>query len=491
MQKIGLKQTLTQKLSPQQIQFIKLLQVPTAELAARIEEELEVNPALEEVKEEIEDNFEDAYEQEETEQDDFQQDEIRKEENDINIEDYLGQEDYAYKMQGDGYDPNAEQKETPIAVTETLQDDLLEQLGLLDLTEKQVIIGRQLIGSIENDGYIRREMEAIVNDLMFRQGISAEVEEVEEVLKIVQQLDPPGIAARSLQECLQLQLERKKETHPEQMTLIDNAIKVITLYFNEFVKKHYDKIQKKLNCTDAELKEIIQLITKLNPKPGASADSTKPQYIIPDYILQNNNGKLELQLNGRNVPQLRISRDFSEMLDTYDKNKKDKKLKEAATFIKQKLDAAQGFIEAIKQRQQTLLKTMQGILAFQHDFFLTGDEGSLKPMILKDIAERIGMDISTVSRVVSSKYIQTEFGVYPLKYFFSEGIATNSGEDVSSREVKQIIKEIIEREDKYKPMSDDAISDILHQKGYNIARRTVAKYREQLNIPVARLRKEL
>jgi RNA polymerase sigma-54 factor len=311
-------------------------------------------------------------------------------------------------------------------------------------------------------------------------------------LKKVQTFDPPGIAARNLQECLLLQLDRMDNGHD-----IDVAVakKIIADCYDEFTKKHYQKIQKKLDTEDEDfIRDAMELIVKLNPKPGGGSTqaATKNQYIIPDYILTNNNGKLELTLNSRNAPDLRISRSYNDMFKAYDKsNKKDKKLKEAVTFVKQKLDAAKWFIDAIKQRQQTLLKTMNAIIEFQYDFFLEGDETKLRPMILKDIASMISMDISTVSRVASSKAIQTDFGIYPLKYFFSEGIATDSGEEVSSREVKQIIKDIIESEDKDRPFSDDKLETILNEKGYNIARRTVAKYREQLNIPVARLRKEM
>jgi len=481
MQKLGLIQTLSQKLSPQQIQFIKLLQVPTVELDTRIEEELEINPALEEGREEPEDQVEQTEEFEEKSE---------SIEDEISFEDYL-QDDYAgYKMQGDGNNPDEEDREMPIATSSTLNDQLITQLGFLGLDERQEKIGRQLIGSLENDGYIRRELEAIINDLAFSMNIETDIDELEEILRKIQSFDPPGIAARNLQECLLLQLERKMDHTPD----VDLAINIIEDCFTDFTKKHYDKITKKLNIEDEEqLKSAINLITKLNPKPGGSSgEMVKTQYLIPDFMLSNNNGKLELTLNSRNAPELKISRSYSEMMDTYDKsNKKDKKLRETATFVKQKLDSARWFIDAIKQRQHTLLYTMRAIINFQYDFFLTGDESKLRPMILKDIANEINMDISTVSRVANSKSVQTEFGIYPLKYFFSEGIATDSGDDVSSREVKHILKEFIDQEEKKKPLSDDKLEKLLNEKGYNIARRTVAKYREQLNIPVARLRKEL
>lgn len=480
MQKLGLNQSLQQRLSPQQIQFIKLLQVPTAELESRIEEELENNPALEEG------------EDRELSQDSNAEDEAdASADEEIDIKEYLQDDDYSgFRMQGDG--DNEEDREMPIPMATTLHESLMNQLDFLGLEGNEYIVGEQLVGSIESDGYIRRDLEAIVNDLAFSQGIETDVEEVERILKLIQTFDPPGIAARSLQECLLLQLDRMDNGHN-----IDVAVakKIITESYEEFTKKHYHKIQKKLDTEDENfVRDAIGLIMKLNPKPGGGAapSMVKNQYIIPDFILTNNIGKLELALNSRNAPDLRVSRSYTEMFKAYDKSdKQDKNLKEAVTFVKQKLDAAKWFIDAIKQRQQTLLRTMQAIVDFQYDFFLEGDETKLKPMILKDIASMINMDISTVSRVASSKSIQTDFGIFPLKYFFSEGITTESGEEVSSREVKQVIRDIIEGEDKSKPYSDDKLEKILNERGYNIARRTVAKYREQLNIPVARLRKEI
>ena len=485
MQRLGLNQSLQQKLSPQQIQFIKLLQVPTAELDTRIEEELEINPALEEGEDEQQPEEKAEAEQE------FDEAEAKKED-DVDLKDYLGDDDsIGYKMQSEG-GGEEDDREMPLAMGTSLHEQLLSQLGYLGLNEQQDAIGKQLIGSIEADGYIRRDLDAIVNDLAFSQGIDTTVEEVESILKKIQQFDPAGIAARNLQECLLLQLDRMDNGHD-----IDVAVakKIISECFDEFTKKHYQKIQKKLGTEDEEfVRDAMELIVKLNPKPGSGSATgmVKNQYIMPDFILVNNNGKLELSLNSRNAPELRISKSYTEMFKAYDKgDKKDKKLKEAVTFVKQKLDAAKWFIDAIKQRQHTLLRTMKAIVDFQYDFFQEGDETKLRPMILKDIAQMINMDISTVSRVASSKAVQTDFGIFPLKYFFSEGISTDSGEEVSSREVKQIIKDIIEAEDKNKPFSDDRLEKILNDKGYNIARRTVAKYREQLNIPVARLRKEL
>lgn len=484
MQKLSLSQTLGQKLSPQQIQFIKLLQVPTAELDTRVEEELELNPALEEGREEPEQS---------TDDDDFDDYEASSAE-DLNVEDYLGDDDYSgYKMQGDGNYGDEDDKEMPIAMQASLNDQLEMQLGFLGLDEHQELVARQLIGSIESDGYIRRELDAIVNDLAFAQGIETDEEELKELLLQIQHFDPPGIGARNLQECLKIQLERKLEQLEGDQVIL-TALTIINYCFDEFTKKHYDKIVKRLNIEDEELlKDAVAAIVKLNPKPGGiSGGIVKTQYLIPDFLLTNNNGKLDLTLNSRNAPELRVSQSYSDMFSAYDKSdKKDKKLKETVSFVKQKLDAAKWFIDAIKQRQNTLLRTMESIVKYQYEYFLEGDEAKLRPMILKDIANEIMMDISTVSRVANSKSVQTDFGIFPLKYFFSEGISTASGEDVSSREVKNVLAEFISNEDKKKPLSDDKLEKSLKAKGYNIARRTVAKYREQLNIPVARLRKEL
>ncbi len=484
MQKLNLSQSLSQKLSPQQIQFIKLLQVPTAELDTRIEEELEINPALEEGKTEDQESSEDEYD------DNFEED-FSSEERDVNIDDYLDDDYGGYKMQGDGnYSPDDDDREIPISSNSSLHEQLISQLNFLRIDESQKIIGKQLIGSIENDGYIRRDLEAIINDLAFSQNIETDYDELEEILRKIQTFDPAGIAARNLQECLVIQLERKE--HPDDPA-VQHALRIIQDCFEEFTKKHYSKIQKKCDLSEDEIKDAVNLITRLNPKPGGVAEGlVRTQYIIPDFMLSQVGGKFEISLNSKNAPELRISRSYSEMFDAYDKSdKKDKKLKETVTFVKQKLDAAKWFIDAIKQRQNTLLRTMEAILNYQKEFFVDGDETNLRPMILKDIAERIDMDISTVSRVANSKAIQTEFGVFPLKYFFSEGIATDSGEDVSNREVKSVLQTMVNDEDKKRPLSDDKLVKMLNKLGYNIARRTVAKYREQLQIPVARLRKEL
>ena len=485
MQKLSLSQSLSQKLSPQQIQFIKLLQVPTAELDARIEEELEINPALEEGKVE---------EGESSGEEDFEEDfgeEYGADSSEVNVDDYLDEDYGGYKMQGDGnYNSEDEDREIPFSVASSLHEQLITQLNFLKLNERQRLIGEQLIGSIENDGYIRRELTSIIKDLAFSQNVETDSDELEEILRKIQTFDPAGIAARNLQECLIIQLERKE--HPDDPT-VQHALAIIQDCFEEFTKKHYPKIQKRLNLNEEEIKDAVQLITRLNPKPGGVADGlVLTQYVIPDFILVTNGGKFEILLNSKNAPELRISRSYAELFDAYDKSdKKDKKLKETVSFVKQKLDSAKWFIDAIKQRQNTLLRTMDAILQYQYPFFVDGDEAALRPMILKDIAEKIDMDISTVSRVANSKSIQTEFGVFPLKYFFSEGIATDSGEDVSNREVKSVLQGMVDAEDKKKPLSDDKLVKMLNKKGYTIARRTVAKYREQLQIPVARLRKEL
>ena len=488
MQKLILNQSLQQRLSPQQIQFIKLLQIPTAELAQRIEEELEINPALEEGKSMEQEKYatsgDDSYSDEGQEHqsiDTFSLD-------DFNLKDYRGDSDEygGYKM-SDSYQDEAREV-MPVVSVDSLQESLMQQLGFLQLNERQTVIGKQLIGSIEDDGYLRRPLRSICNDLAFSQNVYTNEEEVEGVLRKIQKFEPAGIGARDLQECLILQIEKKANSVENNL-----ALTVLEDYFDEFSKKHFDKIQKKLGVDDETLKSVFQLITRLNPKPGNMiSGSHNVAYLMADFIVSYVNGKMEIILNSKNAPDLRISRSFSEMLDTYSRgDKQNKQIRETVTFVKQKLDAAKWFIDAIKQRQQTLLKTMEAIVEFQYSFFVEGDESKLRPMILKDIADKIDMDISTVSRVANSKSVQTDFGIYPLKYFFSEGIATESGEDASSREVKNILKALIDEEVKTSPYSDDKLEKLLKGKGYNIARRTVAKYREQLGIPVARLRKEI
>ena len=349
-----------------------------------------------------------------------------------------------------------------------------------------------ILGNIDDDGYLRRELEAVADDLAFSVGLEASYEEVHEVLMIIQEFDPAGVGARSLQECLLIQIERKDITAPN----IDVAHKILKSHFDEFTNKHYDKIIQRLDISEEDLKDALAEILRLNPKPGStSGDSSHKsfQHIVPDFILEESEEELKLYLNSGNVPELRVSRTYTDMIESYNANKASasKDDKNALTFVKQKLDSAKWFIDAIKQRQNTMLLTMNAILEYQHNYFIDGEETRMRPMILKDIADMTGLDISTISRVVNSKYIQTHFGIFPLKYFFSEGLQTDSGEEVSTREIKKILNDCIDKEDKRKPLTDDRLSAILNEKGYQIARRTVAKYREQLGLPVARLRKEL
>ena len=490
----GLQQKLLQRLSPQQIQLMKLLQVPTANLEERIKEEMEENPALELDDEKHDENADDTKDEFEQSADEYEENDGSEEDyNNIDVSEYIrdGDDDVAdYKLRDENYPEDDEKRQLPVKTETSFYEMLLDQLGLLNLDEREQRIAEQIVGSIDEDGYLRRESVAIVDDLAFRQNISATEEEIESLIKRIQQFDPPGVAARDLQECLLLQLQRQKDEGKK----VDTAILAIKKYFDEFTKKHYEKIQRGLNLDEDQLKEVMQQIIRLNPKPGGivSESNKAESYVVPDFFIYNNSGKLELTLNSRNAPELRISEGYRDMLKDYDRGaKKDKRQKEAVIFIKQKIDAAKWFIDAIKQRQHTLLSTMNAIMQHQHEFFLTGDETTLRPMILKDIAEKTNLDISTVSRVANSKFVQTEFGTYRLKFFFSESLSTDSGEEVSTREVKKILSNMIEAEDKKRPLSDERLTEILQEKGYNIARRTVAKYREQLNIPVARLRKEL
>lgn len=490
----SLQQKLLQKLSPQQIQLMKLLQVPTANLELRIKEELEENPALELDEEKHEDEKEEMQDEFTNSEDGEYDDKNGSEEEygNVDVSEYVqdGDDDVAdYKLRDDNY-PEEDQKQVPFKTETSFYETLLLQLGLLKLDEKEHKIAEQIVGSIDEDGYLRRETSAIVDDLAFRQNISSTEEEVEQIIQRIQNFDPPGVGARDLQECLLLQLQRQKNEGKD----VDIAILAIKKYFDEFTKKHYEKIQRGLNIDEDQLKKVMQQIVKLNPKPGGNIGgmSKAESYVVPDFFIFNNNNKLELTLNSRNAPELRISEGYRDMMKEYDRGaKKDKRQKEAVIFIKQKIDAAKWFIDAIKQRQHTLLSTMTAIMNHQHDFFISGDETNLRPMILKDIAEKTGLDISTVSRVANSKFVQTEFGTYRLKFFFSESLSTDSGEEVSTREVKKILSNLIEGESKKHPLSDERLTELLQEKGYNIARRTVAKYREQLNIPVARLRKEL
>jgi RNA polymerase sigma-54 factor len=493
------QQKLLQKLSPQQIQLMKLLQIPTANLEERIKEELEENPALESGLESIGTSA-DTYELDEPKASEGDSEEGMDDvelSNDnaekVDLDDFLKREDDdsgGYDYSDDYYGSGGEDKQvTPASVETSFHDYLLDQLGMLELDDRRHRIAEQVIGSLDEDGYLRREPSSIVDDLAFGQNIYTTIEEINELIAEIQQFDPPGICVWTLQECLLLQLKRMQPSKA-----VNDAITILDKYFAEFTKKHYDKIQKHLDLTDDDLKKVINIIIKLNPKPGApfAVTNKAESYIIPDFFVYNNNGALELTLNAKNAPELRISEGYREMMKAYDRSeKKNKAQRDTVMFIKQKLDSAKWFIDAIKQRQHTLLHTMQAIMDFQKEFFLTGDESTLKPMILKDIAALTNLDISTVSRVANSKYVETEYGTYKLKFFFSEALHTESGEEVSTREVKTILQEMISSENKRKPLSDEHLTEMLMEKGYNIARRTVAKYREQLNVPVARLRKEL
>lgn len=482
MLKQSLQQKLLQKLSPQQIQLMKLLQLPTVALEQRIKEELEGNPALDEGAEANEDEEEERYEE---------RDDAKDEHEDIDLSDYLDTDDTPdYKYQASNHSKDDEDKDIPFSGGKTFHERLRNQISLQNLSEKEEEIADHLIGSLDDSGYLRRDLSSIEDDLAFRRNIMASQEEIEKVLKSVQQLDPAGVGARDLQECLLIQMKRRSSNSFAKRI----AIEILENYFNEFTKKHYAKISERLEIENEDLKEAIGEILKLNPKPGNSSNSRAKsvQVVVPDFTLTIEDGEIEISLNGRNAPQLRVSNEYKGMIDHYQKSKeKTKSDKEAMTFVKQKLDSAKWFIEAIQQRQNTLINTMTTIAHYQREYFLEGDETKLKPMILKDIADQIHMDISTVSRVVNSKYVSTPYGTFLLKSFFSESLSTEDGEEVSTREVKKILTDLIDAEDKSKPLTDDKLSQLLRDKKYNIARRTVAKYREQLHIPVARLRKEL
>ena len=502
MLKQNLSQRLMQKLSPQQIQLMKLLQIPTATLEQRIKEELEANPALDEG------NEEGARANEETEEkDDFAEEEPTRDEEfelDDYINEYIEDDPASYKLRTNNYSPDEEDKSIPIAVESTYHEYLEEQLGLLDFeTERDETIVRQIVGSIDDDGYLRRDPVAIIDDLIFSQNIIAKEKEIEDWLVKIQDFDPPGTGARDLQECLQIQMRHrlKDESQYDEETLTNMhlAVRIINKHFDEFTKKHYQKMQRQLGITEDQLRDAVDEILKLNPKPASGYVSTygnrSTQYVVPDFLVANRDGELQLELNSRNAPDLRINDHYREMLKAYKENTKGRRAqkseKEAVMFIKQKIDSAKWFIDAIRQRQDTMYRCMYSIMQYQYEFFRTGDQKRLRPMILKDIADITGLDISTVSRVANSKFVQTEFGTKRLKDFFSESLQTDSGEEVSTLEVKKILTDIIDNENKRKPLSDEKLKNLLRDKGYNIARRTVAKYREQLSIPVARLRKEL
>ena len=474
--KQSLQQRLLQKLSPQQIQLMKMLQLPTVELEKRIKEELEINPALDEGEEQTSATNTDLEENTDNKRDEF------------NFDDYTNDETPYYKTQSNNYSKELEEQQKPLSFGDSLSERLTKQIRLKIKDDDTKKIAEHIIGNLDESGYLRRELFNIVDDLAFSQNIFTSEENLEKILIEVQDLDPAGVGARNLNECLLIQLRKKKKT-----ISIKTAEAILENCFDEFTKKHYAKISKKLDIDNIAIKEAIAEIVKLNPKPGNSLIDTQIsiQQITPDFTLVENDGNITVELNHRNAPKLKVSSDYLEMIKGFQESDKKERAKDAILFIKQKVDSAKWFIEAIKQRQNTLLKTMEAIISFQKEFFLSGDEKKLKPMILKDIAAIVEMDISTISRVANSKHVSTPYGIFSLKYFFSESLLTESGEEVSTREVKTILNEAIDKEDKTKPLTDEKLAELLKKKGYLIARRTVAKYREQLHIPVARLRKQL
>lgn len=477
---------LSQKLSPQQIQLMKLIQLPTQAFEQRLKQELEENPALEGGKEEHDSDYDSDLD---NSTDDFNDNETINTE-DINVDEYLSDDEIPdYRTQVNNYSSDDEEKTMPYAAGTSFTQHLINQLNTYRLSDEERDIAEFLVGSVDESGYIRRSLSDITDDLAFTQNVYTDEEKVASVLRIVHQLDPAGVGARNLQECLSIQLHRKEKT-PD----IELALNIIDNTFDQFTKKHYQKLIQKFDITEAQLKDAISEIEHLNPKPGGSyaGNNRIVEHVVPDFAIKIVDGELELTLNGRNAPELHVSREYNNMLKGYkDSKEKSSSQKDAVIFIKQKLDAAKWFIEAIKQRQQTLFVTMSAIMHYQSEYFLTGDERNLKPMILKDIADEISMDVSTVSRVANSKYVDTPYGTKLIKEFFSESMKNDQGEDVSTREIKKILETVIEEEDKRKPLTDEALASILKEKGYPIARRTVAKYREQLDIPVARLRKKI
>lgn len=477
---------LSQKLSPQQIQLMKLIQLPTQAFEQRLKQELEENPALEGGKEDNSDELDDDFD---NSQDDYNDNETI-DTGDINVDDYLSDDEVPdYRTSVNNYSADDEEKSVPYAAGTSFTQHLINQLNTYRLSDDERDIAEFLVGSVDESGYIRRELSDIVDDLAFTQSVYTDEDKVKKVLRIVHQLDPAGVGARNLQECLSIQLHRK-EKQPDIVLAAD----IIDKAFDQFTKKHYKKLMQKFDISELQLKDAIHEIERLNPKPGGSyaGNNRIVEHVVPDFAIKIVDGELELTLNGRNAPELHVSREYSNMMKGYKESKdKSKSQKDAVMFIKQKLDAAKWFIDAIKQRQQTLFVTMSSIMHYQKEYFLTGDERNLKPMILKDIADEIEMDVSTVSRVANSKYVDTPYGTKLIKEFFSESMTNDQGEEVSTREIKKILETVIEEESKKKPLTDEALAKILKEKGYPIARRTVAKYREQLDIPVARLRKKI
>ena len=486
MLKQQLQFKLSQKLSPQQIQLMKLIQLPTQAFEQRLKQELEENPALEGGKEDLDNDYDSDFD---NSSDDFDDSETIGND-DINVDEYLSDDEIPdYRTQANNYSSDDEDKTMPYAAGTSFTQHLINQLNTYRLTDEEYAIAEFLVGSVDESGYIRRSITDIMDDLAFTQNVYTNEETIEHVLRIVHQLDPAGVGARNLQECLSIQLHRREKS-PDVLL----AIEIIDTAFDQFTKKHYDKLIQKFDISEIQLKDAIREIEHLNPKPGGSYSGNNRivEHVVPDFAIRIVDGELELTLNGRNAPELHVSREYSDMLKGYKESKdKSKSQKDAVVFIKQKLDAAKWFIEAIKQRQQTLFVTMSAIMHYQEEYFLTGDERNLRPMILKDIADEISMDVSTVSRVANSKFVDTPYGTKLIKDFFSESMKNDQGEDVSTKEIKKILETVLEEEDKRKPLTDDALAAILKDKGYPIARRTVAKYREQLDIPVARLRKKI
>ncbi|MFV0471137.1 MAG: RNA polymerase factor sigma-54 [Paludibacteraceae bacterium] len=487
MLKQSLQQKLQQKLSPAQIQVIKMLEIPTLELEERIRQEIEENPALEEGME-LSNSQDETDEYGNNDDGDDYNDEMN-----FDMEEYMADDDIPdYKINSNNSSKNDKHEDIPFSIGITFHEYLVGQVGLLQLTEREELLVEYIIGNIDDEGYLRRDAELMVDDIVFQVGLETTYEEMIRLIKIVQELDPAGVGASNLQECLILQLQRK-----EQSASVINATNTLSICFEEFSKKHYDKIIKTLNITEAELREVLSEIVRLNPKPGnawgGNVLEKSMSIVIPDFIIENDGKSLFVHLNNANVPQLRVNSTYNDMFQDYSANKgnQTREMKDAVLFVKQKIDAARWFIDAIRQRQQTLLTTMTTIVNFQKEYFADGDETLLKPMVLKDIADLTGYDISTISRVSNSKYVQTEFGILPVKYFFSESMINDLGEEISTREIKKIMQECIDEENKKNPLNDDKLVEVLKEKGYIIARRTVAKYREQLNIPVARLRKEI
>ena len=471
MLKQGLELKQTQKLSPLQIQTIKLIELPTQELEQRIRKELEENPVLDEdIKSEREDG----------------EDEPPRE---VSLSDYKGDDSIpSYKLHVNNYGKDERPQYNTFSVKESFTQSLLEQLGFRNLDEHQYQVAAFIIGSLDDDGYLRRDIDSLVDDLAFRAGIETDEQEVLSLLSVIQEFEPSGVGARDLRECLLLQIRNLRQT-PD----VVNATVVLRDYFNEFTARHFQKIISKMGITEQQMKDAMAKIVKLNPAPGGQIDDTysdQAQQIVPDFILTLEDGKLKLTMPRFSIPELRVNRKYADIL-LEAANSSEREKKEAATFVKKKLDSAKWFVEAIKQRHNTLQSTMQAIIDYQHDYFMDGDESHLKPMVLKDIAEKTGFDISTISRVVNSKYIETHFGIYSLKYFFSEGLENQDGEEVSTRELKKALQECVDAEDKRKPLTDDQLVEQMNSRGYKVARRTIAKYRDQLNIPKARLRKEL